>query len=227
MHLSSILRYRRDPNNMTIVGVSGSPIVNGNTDRIVKALLEQSGKEYIFINLSTLRYDPCRACAHLCAKTNICPLDDDLKPYFEPILNSEALILGTSVNGGNITGWMFSFLTRLWCFHHVKNLLRYKPVLLVATGLFKRSEYRVMARFLERVPSENIIGHIYYTSNIPPCYTCGMGKVCKVGGLWAMVGRDEERLKKFKITPDKFKRWEDNPETVEKVARYAKILAEL
>jgi len=212
---------------MTIVGVSGSPIVNGNTDRIIKALLEQSGKEYIFINLSTLRYDPCRACAHLCAKTNICPLDDDLKPYFEPILNSEALVLGTSVNGGNITAWMFSFLSRLWCFHHVKRLLRDKPVLLVATGLFKRSEYRVMTRFLERVPSENIIGHIYYTSNIPPCYTCGMGKECRVGGLWAMVGRNEERLKKFKITPDKFKRWEDDPETVEKVAKYAKILAEL
>ncbi|MFQ6094882.1 MAG: flavodoxin family protein [Candidatus Bathyarchaeia archaeon] len=212
---------------MTIVGVSGSPIVNGNTDRIIKALLEQSGKEYIFVNLSTLRYDPCRACAHLCAKTNICPLDDDLKPYFEPILNSEALVLGTPVNGGNINGWMFSFTTRLWCFHHVKNLLRDKPILLVATGLFKRSEYRVMTRFLERIPSENVIGHIYYTSNIPPCYKCGMGNVCKVGGLWAMVGRNEERLKKFKITPDKFKRWEDDCETVEKVARYAKILAEL
>jgi len=227
MSLSSILRCGEDLNIMTIVGVSGSPIVNGNTDRIIKALLEQSGKEYIFINLSTLRYDPCRACAHLCAKTNICPLDDDLKPYFEPILNSEALVLGTSVHGGNITAWMFSFLSRLWCFHHVKRLLRDKPVLLVATGLFKQSEYRVMARFLERVPSENVIGHIYYTSSIPPCYKCGMGKICRVGGLWAMVGRDEERLKKFEITPDKFKRWEDDPETVEKVARYAKILAEL
>lgn len=215
---------------MAIVGVSGSPIPDGNTDRIIKALLEQSGKEHIFVNVSTLRFEPCRACAHLCARTNMCPLDDDLKPYFESILTAEALVLGTPVHAGNITGWMFSFITRLWCFHHVKNLLRDKPVLLVVTGLFERSEYGVLTKFAERILVDHpvrIIGHIYHTTSIPPCYKCGMGKVCKVGGLWAMVEFSEERLKKFKITPEKFIRWENCPETVAKVSEYAKILAEL
>ena len=214
---------------MTIVGVSGSPILNGNTDRIIKALLQRSGKDYIFVNLSTLRYDPCRACAHLCAKTNMCPIDDDLKPYLKPILNSEALILGTPVHAGNITGWMFSFITRLWCFHHVKNLLKDKPVLLVLTGLFRGSE-RVILKFKERILVDHpvkIIGHIYYTTNIPPCFKCGMGNQCKVGGLWAMVGFNEEKLRNFKVTQEKFKRWEDDPETVAKVEKYARILAEL
>ena len=212
---------------MTIVGVSGSPILNGNTDRIVRAVLRQSEKDHIFVNLSTLRYDPCRACAHLCAKTNMCPLDDDLKPYFEPILHSEALVLGTPVNGGNMTAWMFSFTSRLWCFHHVKRLLREKPVLLVASGLFGRSKYRVLTKFVERIPSEKVIGYLYYNTNIPPCYKCGMGNVCKVGGLWAMVDRDEQRLKNWKLTEDKFKRWEDDPETVAEVSKYARMLAEL
>ena len=223
-------REREDSNNMTIVGVSGSPIPDGNTDRIVKALLEESGKDHVFVNLSTLRYDPCRACAHLCARTNMCPLDDDLQPYLEPILNSEALVLGTPVHAGNITGWTFSFITRLWCFHHVKNLLRDKPVLLVVAGLFKRSEYRVLAKFEERILVDHpvkILGHIYYTTEIPPCYKCGMGNVCKVGGLWAMVDRDEERLKNWKLTRDMFIRWEDDPETVGKVEKYAKMIAEL
>ena len=213
---------------MTLVGVSGSPILNGNTDRIVKAVLEKSGKDHIFVNLSTLRYDPCRACAHLCAKTNVCPLDDDLKPYFEPILKSEALVLGTSVNGSNVSAWMFSFLSRLWCFRHIERLLRHKSVLLVASGLFKRSKYRVLANFIEaRLPSENILGYIYYTTEIPPCFTCGRGKVCKIGGLWEMLGRDEERLKNWKLTEDMFKRWEDNPETVAEVEQYAKMLANI
>lgn len=216
---------------MTIVGVSGSPILDGNTDRMVKALLEQSGKDYVFVNLSTLRYDPCRACAHLCAKTNMCPLDDDLKPYFEPILNAEALVLGTSVHAGYITGWMFSFVGRLWCFHHVKNLLRDKPIIIVMTGLFKGSERVALPRFVNLFEawnqSVNLIGHIYYTSSTPPCFKCGMGNVCKVGGLWGMVGRNEEKLRKFKLTADMFKRWEDCPETVTKVATYAKMLAEI
>jgi len=158
-------------------------------------------------------------------------LDDDLKPYFEPILNSEALILGTPVHAGYITGWMFSFVGRLWCFHHVKNLLKDKPILLVMTGLFRESERVVLSKFVDLFKAwnqtVNIIGHIYYTSSTPPCFKCGMGKVCKVGGLWGMVCCNEENLRKFKVTPDKFKRWEDNPETVAEVAKYAKILEEL
>jgi hypothetical protein len=54
-----------------------------------------------------------------------------------------------------------------------------------------------------------------------------MGHVCKVGGLWGMLGRDEEKLREWKLMPEMFKRWEDCPETVAKVEQYAKILAEL
>jgi hypothetical protein len=42
-----------------------------------------------------------------------------------------------------------------------------------------------------------------------------------------MVGRDEEKLHSFKITRDKFKRWEDCPQTAGEVERYARMLAEL
>ena len=58
-------------------------------------------------------------------------------------------------------------------------------------------------------------------------FKCGMGNQCKVGGLWAMVGFDEEKLRNFKVTKDKFKRWEDDPETVAKVAKCAKIFASI
>ena len=209
---------------MTIVGVSGSPILDGNTDRIVKAVLEQSGREHVFVNLSTLRYDPCRGCAHLCASTNMCPIDDDLQPYFELLLKSDAIVLGTSVNGGNITAWMYSFLSRLWCFRHVTRLLQNKPMLLVACGLFRRSKYRVLPKFIERVGSDNILGYIYHTTSIPPCFKCGMGKECRIGGLWEMLDRNEERLKNWVFQEQMFKRWENNPETVAQVTKYAEML---
>jgi multimeric flavodoxin WrbA len=99
-------------NEPAIVGFSGSPIVTCNTDRLVKAVLEGSGQDHTFVNLSSLRYDSCRACAHLCAKTNLCPLDDDLRPYFWPIMDAKALVLGTPIQAGHITGWMFGFTTR-------------------------------------------------------------------------------------------------------------------
>lgn len=42
----------------------------------------------------------------------------------------------------------------------------------------------------------------------------------------AIVGHDGEKLHNFEVTPDKFKRWEDCPETVAKVEHYAQMLAE-
>ncbi len=215
---------------MSVVGVSGSPLLNGNTDRIIKALLRQSGKDHIFVNLSTLRYDPCRACCHLCAKTQLCPLDDDLKPYLEPIRDAEALIFGTPIHARHMTGWMFSFLTRLSCFYHFKHLLKGKPVVLVVADLLRESGERFIPGFVQSIShmaKAKTIGYINYTSSMPPCYKCGMGKVCKVGGLWHMLGCSEEKLKNFELTKDMVKRWEDCRETVAEVGRYAKILSEL
>ncbi len=212
---------------MAIVGVSGSPFVDGNTDRMVKALLEQTGKDHIFLNLSTLKYDPCRACAHLCAKTNLCPVDDDLKPYFKPVLDAEALVLGTPTHSGHMSAWMFSFLSRLWCLYHMKKHLRNKPVVLVVTALHSKSEDIMIPRLKECMRNYNILGHVFYASNIPPCYTCGLGKVCKVGALWRVLGEDEEKLKNFRLTLDMFKRWENCPQTIAEIQKYAKVLSQI
>ena len=39
---------------MAIIGISGSPIVNGNTDRMTQAILAETGKATRFVNLCTL-----------------------------------------------------------------------------------------------------------------------------------------------------------------------------
>ena len=129
------------------------------------------------------------------------------------------------------TGWMSSFLSRIWCFHHLKNVLEDKPLLLVMTALFQDGEHAAVDRFEQSVRGwgHNMrhLGALFHATEIPPCYKCGVGKACKVGGLWEMVGRDKEELRNFEITPDKFKRWEDCPRTVAEVERYANVLAEL
>ena len=54
-----------------------------------------------------------------------------------------------------------------------------------------------------------------------------MGNVCKIGGLWGLLGRDEERLHNWTLQQDMFKRWEDDPDTVIEIAEYAHKLAQL
>jgi multimeric flavodoxin WrbA len=57
------------------------------------------------------------------------------------MLEADALVLASPVHAGTITAWMYSFLSRIWCFHHRKNLLEDKPLLLVATALFHQKEH--------------------------------------------------------------------------------------
>jgi hypothetical protein len=47
-----------------MVGISGSPFPRGDTDRLVQSLLEQSGRERTFVNLSSLDFAPCRRQTH-------------------------------------------------------------------------------------------------------------------------------------------------------------------
>jgi multimeric flavodoxin WrbA len=185
----------------------------------------------MFVNLSTLNFNPCRACAHLCAKSNICPIDDDLRPYFEPIGEADALVLASPIHGGTVTAWMYSFISRIWCFHHLKNMLEDKPLLLVVTALLQRNRDAGLRQFEESIGRWNHnmrrIGALFFATEIPPCYKCGLGNYCKVGGLWYMVDRDTERLRNFEVTPDKFRRWEDCLQTAAEVKHYAHMLAEL
>jgi multimeric flavodoxin WrbA len=195
---------------MAILGLSGSPIVGSNTDRIVKAILEHSRKKTVFVNFSELRFDPCRGCCHLCAKTNLCGRKDNLYPYLKLVLKSEALVLGTPYQLGMPTGFMYNFLTRLFCFHHVNRLLLDKPVVLVSVGIKPEEIQNGIKNFEKMVKHGDqfeSLGHLYFNSHTPPCLKCGAWSYCHVGGLWKYVlNQDENKLKEFKFTPEKFKK---------------------
>jgi multimeric flavodoxin WrbA len=215
---------------MAIVGISGSPIPGGNTDRMTEAILEASGRETKFYNLSTLSFVPCRACAHLCAIPNMCGIEDDALPVLKAIEEAEALVLSSPIHNGFMSGWMYSFFTRMWCFHHVKIVLRGKPTVFVSTGIAEADTQKGSQAFQKRFTRGHHLkplGHLYYRSLIPPCLKCGAGRYCRIGGLWYLVGKDEEAIESYEFTPDKFHRFEDDPETVAEVERYGRLLAEV
>ena len=216
---------------MAILGVSGSSFPNGNVDRLIKAVLKKSGKKTSFVNLSMLNFKPCRGCCHLCATTNMCGRKDELHPYLKLVLESEALVLGTPYQLGRATGFMDSFLTRLFCFHHVNKLLADKPVVLISAGMKPKEIQNGIASFESVATHSNqfiLLGHIYYNSRITPCLKCGAGSYCRVGGLWKYIlEENESKLKNFNFTPDNFKKWENDPQIVKEVNKYSKILSEL
>jgi len=196
---------------------------------MTKALLEQSTRDTAFINLSKLAFSPCRGCAHNCATTAMCGVKDDLHAYLADIRDADALVISSPIHHGTMTAWMYSFFSRLWCFLHENKTLIKRPVLFVSTGIDAISEQgpQTFNASLVKEHAFHVLGHLYFQSLVPPCFKCGKGDVCQWGGLWRMVGRDLGALRQFEITPDKFRRWEDDEQTVDEVKKYGKILSEI
>jgi hypothetical protein len=160
----------------------------------------------------------------------MCGIEDDLLPYLEAIRDADALVLSSPIHHGNMTGWMYSFCTRMWCFGHMKVVLSGKPTVFVSAGIAEQERQRGSQVFQDRFARGHqleVLGHLYYRSLIPPCLKCGAGCDCRRGGLWYLLGKDEKALEAFEFTPDKFRRFEDDPEIVDKVQEYGRLLANL
>jgi len=54
-----------------VIGISGSPIKNSNTDRLIKEVLKSSGLPSEFVKFSKINVRPCIACLG-CKKDNTC-----------------------------------------------------------------------------------------------------------------------------------------------------------
>ncbi|MBW2623655.1 MAG: flavodoxin family protein, partial [Deltaproteobacteria bacterium] len=191
------------------VGISSSPIKGGNVDRMIQYILDKSGKPSRFINLADLVFSPCRACAHLCAKDNICGLEDDLKPLYPQLIEAEALVLGTPSYFNNMNGFMSIFLERLWAFRHQRFPLKGKPFFVIASGGVESPEMAIEAVKRRMLAYRAVFsGQVAYSSKIIPCLTCGYGTVCEVGASQYAYGK--EKRKNLQITPELFNKWEDS-----------------
>ena len=160
----------------------------------------------------------------------MCGIEDDLLPVLQAIGDADALVLGSPIHHGNMTGWMYSFLTRMWCFGHLSVVLRGRPAVFVSVGIAEQERQRGSQVFQDRFAGGHgleVLGHLYYRSMIPPCLKCGAGRICRRGGPWHLVGKDEQALADFEFTQDKFHRFEDDPDTVNEVKRYGDMLAAL
>ena len=208
---------------MTVLGFSSSPIVDGNVDRMVKFVLQKIGKPSEFVNLSELTFSPCRACAHLCARDNLCKLEDDLEPFFPKLSAAEALVLGSPAYFGTMNGFMTVFLERLWAFRHQRFALEGKPYVVVAAGGVRAPKGAIEA-VKKRMTAYGAVfaGAVEFTSTIIPCFRCGYGTKCEIGAAQQIYGTQGRQ--NLKISQDLFKRWEDFPEIIRKIEKLSQDL---
>ena len=105
---------------MTIIAINGSPRKEWNTATLLKKALEgaaSQGAETKLIHLYDLKYKGCISCFDCKEKDGKsygrCVVKDVLKPIFKKVEESDAIIFGSPIYLGSITGEMQSFMERL------------------------------------------------------------------------------------------------------------------
>lgn len=105
-----------------IVGISGSPVKDGNVDSFLASIMDLAagkGLETETINLSTMQINNCIHCNFCLAKQKegkYCSLKDDAQPIFETLEHSDIIVLASPVYFMRTSGMMATFIDRLRVF---------------------------------------------------------------------------------------------------------------
>ena len=203
------------------LGISGSPVENSNTDRLVGSVLEATGLKSEFVKLSKINVRPCFACKK-CVPDNICKVKDDFQELADKIKTAKALIIGAYTPYGQIDGFTKALLERFWSLRHVNNLLKGKICATILTGL----DPRVLDNINQALATEimdyehmELVGQLTIQGNLP-CLTCGEGDECKMSAVKIMYGLDA------KTSDFEYAKVEDQKEVWEEASRIGRLIGE-
>ncbi|MBI4027750.1 MAG: flavodoxin family protein [Verrucomicrobia bacterium] len=179
----------------TVLGISGSPIKNSNTDRAVREVLKHTGLETEFIKLSELRMEPCRACLG-CVKTNQCVVQDDARPLADKFRAASAFVLGGYTPYSSLDARTKTFMERMYCLRHQAGLNRGKIGASVITtacppetpGLPPAAQ-TATSQIASWMMEEGMVnlGTMVVLGNVP-CIKCGHGDDCSMSGIKMLYG---------------------------------------
>ncbi|MFW9876802.1 MAG: flavodoxin family protein [Candidatus Thorarchaeota archaeon] len=100
---------------MKIIGIVGSPRVDGNTQKLIEIMLESSeenGVETKIFNLNEMDIKGCQSCYHCKTTDEDCAIKDDMLYLFEEIKQSNAVIIGSPFYFGQMSAQLKIFVDR-------------------------------------------------------------------------------------------------------------------
>lgn len=205
-----------------ILGISGSPIKNSNTDRLIHAILESSGLEFEFVKLSKVNIRPCIACLG-CKSDNICKVTDDFPELADKVREADAIVVGGYAPYGSVDGFTKAFLERLFSLRHRTGLNRGKLAIAVASGIGRGAPGldQASAQITHALNTEGmeVLDSLKITGN-PECLVCGYGETCPMSALPWVFGDDTT------VTPDKFCNVENEDHVWQRAKELGTILSE-
>ncbi|MGQ3685602.1 MAG: flavodoxin family protein [Candidatus Loosdrechtia sp.] len=195
-----------------VLGVSGSPITNSNTDRALKAVLEATGLETEFVKLVDYTVAPCKACLG-CLKTNQCVIKDDGIMLAEKAKTASALVIAGFTPYSTLDSRTKAFIERLYPLRHQKGFMAGKPGAAVITSCVPQDNKQLppaaemgvnAVTFYMMEEGMQFVGALKLQGNVP-CIRCSFGDECKMSGIKMLYGSmatvDSVGIKQFEQQP--------------------------
>ena len=213
---------------MKVLGVSGSPIKNSNTDRALKAVLDATGLETEFVKLTDYTIAPCKACLG-CVKTNKCVIDDDGILMAQKAKEADALIIAGFTPYSTIDSRTKAFIERLYPLRHTHGFMAGKPGGAVITSAVPEDNEMLppacqmginAIQFYMMEEGMNFVGAVKIQGNVP-CVKCAFGDECKMSGITMLYGPDAT------VDSVGIKVFEKEPMAVEEARELGKKIAEV
>ena len=212
---------------MKVIGFSGSPIPNSNTDRAVKAILNATGLETEFIKLSDYKFSGCMHCLK-CIHTNKCAITDDDGPMLiKKAREASAIVIGGWTPYSSLDSRTKAFIERCFANRHLKNYMKDKPAVSVVTHAAPEENIElpqaasmgqnaIMNYMVE--DGMNYLGGVKVLGNVP-CIRCGVGDTCPISGITMLLGPTAT------VANVGVKRFEDQ-NAIEDACKLGKLIAE-
>jgi len=134
---------------MKVLGFVGSPRKDGNTDILVKTVLDgvsSCGIETEKIRLADLGFDACTGCEG-CRDSFRCAKSDGMRGIYDKLEAADGIVLGSPTYFYNISSITKAFIERLYCFDAFDPADR---SVWVSLGELKGSRYAVSVTVCEQ-----------------------------------------------------------------------------
>jgi multimeric flavodoxin WrbA len=183
--------------DVQVLGISGSPIPNSNTDRAVNLVLKHTGLRTKFVKLSDLNLAPCHGCLG-CVDQHECSVRDDGQQLAADFRKASAFVLGAFTPYNSLDARSKMFMERMYCYRHKTGGNAGKFGACVITTACPPYGSNVppavetatsQIRFWMAEEGILDIGSMVVVGNVP-CIRCGHGDDCAVSGIKMVYGAE-------------------------------------
>ncbi|HWQ67753.1 MAG TPA: flavodoxin family protein [Methanospirillum sp.] len=161
---------------MRVLAISGSPLRNGNTSRLIRTVVHELEKSGITdlnvkdISLAGAEIRPCKSCRK-CMKEGRCVLkSDDFLKIAKQMKKSDLIILGTPVYFHDVNGQIKNLIDRSYSLWHERQLKGKKviPVAVCAESGDDRAleSLKIWAQAQEMKIISSVSGHGYKAGEV-------------------------------------------------------------